>query len=74
MNKLALSNQEPNRNGLAIVAPAMNCINGMDGQNELHLPLRKELKPIPGRQSAKYGVGIAASDTPFPSAPSSPKL
>lgn len=74
MSKLALSNQELNHNGLVIATPAMTCINGMDGQNELLLPARKDLKPVPGRQSAKNGVGIAASDTPFPSAPSSPKL
>jgi len=43
-----------------------NGVNGLD--------IHADLKPIPGRQSARNGVGIAASDTPFPSAPSSPKL
>lgn len=78
MNKLAFPAQDANGLALAsgqVMPPsATNGVNGMDGHNDLQLPLRKDLKPVPGRQSAKNGVGIAASDTPLPSAPPSPKL
>jgi len=83
MSKLALSPVETNgfalTNGEVMPPPvlpsvATNSVGKMDGHAELQLPLRKDLKPIPGRQSSRNGVGVAATDTPLPSEPSSPKL
>jgi len=82
LSQLALSPVETNGLGLpsAELIPSsdsppstLNSVNKMDGHTELQIPIRKDLKPIPGLQSSKNGVGIAASDTPLPSEPSSPK-
>jgi len=82
LSKLALSSVETNGLGLhstelipsPVLPPsAQNSVNKMDNHTELQIPFRKDLKPIPGLQSSKNGVGIAASDTPLPSEPSSPK-
>jgi hypothetical protein len=76
-SKLALSAKE--HNGTLVVTdevmppplppPPLPMTNGIDGLDSFAEP-----KPHPERQSARNGVGIAASDTPLPSAPSSPKL
>src|SRR5579871_1472041 len=67
-SKLALSAKEHNGTLVATnevkppPSPMTNGINVLD------------VHAVPGRQSARNGVGIAASDTPLPSAPSSPRL
>ena len=74
-NKLALSVKE--RNGTLVTTNEVMpppVTNGLDCHADVLLPARTDPKPVPGRQSAKNGVGIAASDTPWPSAPSSPRL
>ena len=73
-SKLALSVKEHNGTLVAtdeamLPPPPPMMPNGVNG-----LDCLAELKPVPGRQSARHGVGIAASDTPLPSAPSSPRL